>query len=86
MLPLSLSLLLIFSLFYNANLLDNNIKKEVEIQKFINNITFIIKNKSIKDNNHKLAKVYNNIYKDWKIKHGLEFSIFKYQFIFISRK
>lgn len=78
--------MLIVYLFYNADLLDNSTKKGIEAQKFINNITLIAMNKSTKDNNHKLAKVYNSVYKDWRVKHGSKFSIPKYQLIYISRK
>lgn len=55
----SLFLLLIFYLFFNADLLNDNTKKEVKAQKFIDNITLIIIDKSIKSNKQKLVKVYN---------------------------
>lgn len=40
------------------------LKKEVKAQGFINDITIIIIAKFTKDNNQKLAKVYNSVYKD----------------------
>lgn len=51
-------------MIYNVDLLDNSIKKEIKIQRFIDNITFIIITKSIRGNNQKLAKVYNSVYKN----------------------
>lgn len=84
-------ILSIFYLFYNVDLLNNSTKKRAEAQKFINNITFIIIDKSTRGKNHKLGKnqklgkVYNKICKNRKAKYKLEFSISKYQLINIGR-
>lgn len=85
-LPQGSSLLSIPYLFYNADLLDDSTKKRVEAQGFIDNITLIVTGKSTRGNNQKLAKVHNSVCKDWSAKHGSEFSIPKYQLIYISRK
>ena len=76
----------ILYLFYNADSLDENAKKGVEAQGFIDDITLIVTGKSTKGNNQKLAKVHNSVCKDWRAKHGSEFSIPKYQLIHMSRK
>ena len=85
-LPQSSSLSSLFYLLYNADLLDDSTKKEAEAQGFIDDITLIVTGKSIRDNNQKLAKIHTSICKDWKAKHGSEFSIPKYQLIHISEK
>lgn len=73
-------------MFYNANLLNNSIKKEIAAQEYINNITFIVIGKSTRGKNQKLTNVYNSICESWKIIHGLKFSIPKYQLIHINKK
>lgn len=60
----------IFYLFYNADILDDSTKKRVEAQGFIDDITLIVKGKSAKSNNQKLANVQNSTCEGWKIKHG----------------
>ena len=80
--PLSL----IFYLFCNANVLDNNIKKGVAGQGLIDDITLIVRDKSTRGNNQKLANARNSICESWRIKHGSELSILKYQLIHINRK
>ena len=85
-LPQGLPLSSILYLFYNADLLDDSAKKGVKAQGFIDDITHIITGKSTRDNTQKLAKVHNSVCKDWRAKHGSEFSIRKYQLIHISRK
>lgn len=59
----NLTLLSILYLFYNRNLLDDCTKKAVDAQKYINNITFIATNNTIKGKNQKLAKAYNQFCK-----------------------
>ena len=76
----------ILYLFYNADLLDDGIKKGVAAQGFIDDITLIVTGKSTRGNNQKLANAHNSVCKSWRIKHGSEFSIPKYQLIHISRK
>lgn len=76
----------IFYLFYNKDLLDDYAKKGIDAQRYIDDITIIATGKSVKDNNQKLAKIYNQVYKSWKIKHQSEFNLPKYQFIYISKK
>ena len=58
------SLLSIFYLFYNIDLLKryNNIKLQINFIRFINNINILIYNKSTKRN----CKVLNKIYKKYK--------------------
>ncbi len=85
-LPLGLPFSSIFYLFYNRDLLDDCVKRGVEAQGYIDDITFIAKSKSVKDNNQKLAKVHNPVGESWRMKHGSEFSLPKYQLIYISRK
>ena len=63
-LPQGSPLLLIFYLFYKADLLDDSTKKGVKAQGFIDNITLIVTGKSTRNNNQKLAKVHNSICKD----------------------
>ena len=55
------SLLSIFYLFYNINLLEiyNNIKLQISSIKFVDNINILIYNKSIKRNYEVLNKIYN---------------------------
>ncbi len=76
----------ILYLFYNRNLLDHWDKKGVDAQGYTDNITLITKRKSVKGNNQQLAKVYNQVWESWKMKHGSEFRLPKYQLIHISRK
>ncbi len=76
----------ILYLFYIENLLDDCTKKGVDAQEYIDDITLITKDKSVKGNNQKLAKLNNQIYESWRMKHGSEFSLPKYQLIHISRK
>lgn len=85
-LPQRLPLLSIFYLFYNTDLLENSVVKGVGTQGFINDITFIATNKSTRGNTQNLAKVHNQICEDWRAKHGSEFSLPKYQLIYISKK
>ena len=85
-LPQGLPLSSILYLFYNANLLKNSAIKKVGAQGFIDDITLIAASKSTRDNIQKLAKIYNQTYKDWRAKHRSEFSLSKYQLIHISRK
>lgn len=63
-LPQGSPLLSILYLFYNADLLDDNTKKSVEVQGFIDNITLLVIGKSTRDNYQKLAKNHNSVYKD----------------------
>lgn len=53
------SLLSIFYLFYNANLLKNSVVKKIKAEEFIDDITFIATDKSTRDNTQKLVKIYN---------------------------
>ena len=69
-----------------ADLLDDSTIKGVEAQGFIDDITLIVTGKSTRGNNQKPANVHNSTCEDWRIKHGSEFSISKYQLIHISRK
>lgn len=54
-----LSLLSIFYLFYNVDLLEDCAIKRVKAQGFINDITLIATNKSTKSNTQRLTKVHN---------------------------
>ena len=76
----------IFYLFYNGDLFDDCAKKKVDSQRYIDDITLIAISKSVKGNNQKLAKVYNQVFESWRVKHGSEFRLPKYQLIHISRK
>ena len=80
-LPRGSPLSLILYLFYNADLLDDSIKKGVAAQGFIDDITLIVTGKSIRGNNQKLANAHNSVCESWRIKHGSKFSIPKYQLI-----
>ena len=51
----------ILYLFYNGNLLDDCTKKRVDAQEYIDDITLIATSKSVKRNNQKLARVYNQV-------------------------
>ena len=73
-------------LFYNRDLLDDCAYKRVDAQGYIDDITLIATGKSVKGNNQKLAKVHNQVCESWRMKHGSEFSLPKYQLIYISRK
>ena len=50
----------------------------MDTQENIKNIIFIAIRKSIKSNNQKLAKIHNQVYKSWKIKHRSKFSLLNY--------
>ena len=76
----------ILYLFYNGDLLNDYAKKRVDAQGYIDDITFIATSKSVKVNNQKPAKVHNQVLESWRVKHGSEFSLSKYQLIYISRK
>lgn len=62
-------LLSIFYLFYNAKLLKNSAKKEVKAQRFINNIILIATDKLIKGNNQRVARLYKDVFKNWRPKY-----------------
>lgn len=49
-------------------MLGDKALKKIKIYSFINNITLIAIIKSIENNIHTLAKVYNQIDKNWKVK------------------
>ncbi len=76
----------ILYLFCNGNFLDNYNKKRVDAQGYIDNITLIATDKSVKGNNQKLAKLHNEVCESWRAKRGSEFSLPKYQLIHINRK
>lgn len=76
----------ILYLFYNADLLEDSAKKGVEAQGFIDDIILIATGKSTKGNNQKLARVHKDVCENWRLKHGSEFSLSKYQLIYFSRK
>ena len=75
----------IFYLFYSADLLEDSAAKRVEAQGFIDNITLIATSKSTRYNTLKLAKVNNQTCEDWRIKQRSEFSLPKYQLIYINK-
>ena len=58
----------------------------MDAQGYIDDITLIATGKSVKGNNQKLAKIHNQVCESWRVKHGSEFSLPKYQLIHISRK
>lgn len=84
--PESLPFSSILYFFYNKDFFDNCAKKKINVQEYINNITFIAINKLVESNNQKLVKIYNQVYKNWKVKYRLKFSLLKYQLIYISKK
>lgn len=62
-LPQNLQLFSILYFFYNKDFFDNYTKKKVDVQSYIDEITFIAINKLVKKNNQKLARVHNEICK-----------------------
>lgn len=54
-------------------------------QRYINYITLIATGKLVKKNNQKLARVYNQVCENWKMKPRSKFSLLKYQLIHIKR-
>ncbi len=76
----------ILYLFYNGDLLDDFARKGVDAQGYIDDITIIAMGKSVKSNSQKLAKVHNQVCKNWRVKHGSEFGLAKYQLIHITWK
>lgn len=60
-LPQRLSLSFILYLFYNRDHFNKCAKKEVDIQRYIDDITLIAIGKSVKNNNQKLIKVHNQV-------------------------
>ncbi len=76
----------ILYLFHNGDVLNDFAKGSRVALGFIEFITFIAKGKPIKGNNQTMAKVHNQICESWRMKHGSEFSLLKYQLIHISRK
>ncbi len=85
-LPQGLPLPSILYLFYNWDLLDDFAKERVDAQGYIDDITLIATGKSIKSNSQKLAKVHNQVCENWRVKHGSEFGLPKYQLIHVTRK
>ncbi len=71
---------------YNRDLLDNFAKKKVDVQGYIDDIIPIAMRKLVKSKSQKLAKVYNQVCKNWRVKHTSEFGLAKYQLIHITRK
>ncbi len=55
-------------------------------QGYIDDITPIATGKSVKSNSQKLAKIHNQVCENWRVKHGSEFGLAKYQLIQITRK
>ena len=78
-LPLGSPLSSILYLFYDRDLLDDCAKKGVDAQGYIDDITLIATSKSVKGNNQKLARVHNQVCESWRVKHGSEFSLPKYE-------
>lgn len=76
----------ILYLFYNGDILDDCAKKGVDAQGYIDDITLIATGRSVKGNSQKLAKVHNEVCENWRVKHGSEFGLAKYQLIHITRK
>ncbi len=76
----------ILCLFYNGDLLEDFAKKRVDVQGYIDDITLIVTGNLIRSNSQKLAKVYNQVCKNWRVKHGSKFGLAKYQLIHITRK
>lgn len=66
--------------------LTTTLKKKVEAQGYIDDITLISISKLVKRNNQKLARVHNQVCESWRVKHRSEFSLLKYQLIHISGK
>ncbi len=58
----------------------------MDAQGYIDDITLIAKGQLVKSNSQKLAKVHNQVYKNWRVKHGSEFGLAKHQLIHITRK
>ena len=76
----------ILYLFYNWDLLNDFARKERDAQGYINDITLIALGKSVKSNSQKLAKLHNQVCKNWRVNQGSEFGLIKYQLIYITRK
>ncbi len=76
----------ILYLFYNMDLPDDCARKRVDAQGYIDDITLIAMGKSVKSYSQKLAKVHNQVCEKWRVKHGSEFGLAKYQLIHITRK
>ncbi len=76
----------ILYLFYNGDLLDDCAKERMDAQGYIDDITLIATGKSVKSNSQKLAKIHNQVCENWRVKHGSEFGLAKYQLIHITRK
>ncbi len=76
----------ILSLFYNGDLFDDFAKKRLDAEGYIDDITLIFTGKLVKSNSQKLAKVHNQVCKNWRIKHRSEFGLAKYQLIQITKK
>ncbi len=76
----------ILYLFYNGDFLDDFAKERVDAQGYIDDITIIAMGKSVKSNGQKLVKIHNQVCENWRVKHGSEFSLAKYQLIHITRK
>ena len=58
----------------------------MDAQGYIDDITLIAMGKSVKSNSQKLAKVHNQVCKNWRVKHRSEFGLAKHQLIQITRK
>lgn len=58
----------------------------MDAQQYIDNITLIATGKLVKKNNQKLARIYNQVCKNWRVKYRSEFNFPKYQLIHISKK
>ncbi len=67
----------IFCLFHNWDLLDDYLKKKMDAQGYIDDITLIATGNSVKSNSQKLAKVYNQVCKNWRVNNGSEFGLAK---------
>ncbi len=85
-LPKESPLFSILYLFYNGDLLDDFAKEKMDAQGYIDNITPIATRKLVKSNGQKLAMIHNQVCKNWRVNHGSEFGLAKYQPIQITRK
>lgn len=68
------------------DLLNNGIKKRVDVQNNINDMILIALGKLVKNNSQKLVRVHNQVCENWRAKHGSKFSSAHYQLIHIIRK
>ncbi len=58
----------------------------MDAQGYIDDITLIATGKLVKSNSQKRAKIHNQVCENWRVKHGSEFGLAKYQLIHITRK